>query len=207
MNRYIQLSLIASLSLINAAYAKNLGTVGTVWQIQEKNLLVLIEERLQEQFGGKSEAEIQAEVQRRVEENALRPEPTELVRATENIERTFDPSITVERDIADHKGTVFARKGQKVNPFDLMDFNQTLIFINADDNEQVKWAKNFKAETVIRKIVLIKGNVREAGNLLNEVIYFDQKGSLINRFGITKVPTVIDQMPNQKLLRIREVAL
>lgn len=208
MIRYAKIfSLIPLLGAISVSYAKNLGTVGDIWPIQEENLLTVIDARLQAQFGGKSDAEIQAEVQKRVEENSLRPEPIELVRATENVERSFDPSITVEKDIADHKGHVFVRKGQKVNPFDLMNFNQTLIFINADDSEQVQWAKNFRAETAIRKIILIKGNVREAGELLNEIIYFDQKGVLIKRFGISKVPSIIDQMPNQKLLRIREVAL
>ena len=43
-------------------FAKDLGTIGDIWEIQEQNLLSLIDERLKEQFEGKSEEEIQAEV-------------------------------------------------------------------------------------------------------------------------------------------------
>lgn len=198
------ISLFVLLGMAQSLYAKDLGIIGQVWHIQEQNLLDLIQERLQEQFGGKSEEEIKAEVIKRVTENSLRPEPVELKRADENSEREFDPSYIVERDLSDHKGQVFARKGQIVNPFDVAPFNQTLIFLDGDDEKQVEWLKSFKSETEITKIILTKGNVKDAGEILDEAIYFDQKGSLVKRFGIKKVPSVVDRWPGKKLLRIRE---
>lgn len=205
MTRYVCLWFIPFFSF--CAVAKNLGTVGDSWEIREQSMLSLIDERLNEFFKGKSEAEIQEEVKKRITENALRPEPTELARAEQNSERTFDPSFTVEKDIADHKGKIFARKGQVVNPFDITPFNRTLIFVNGDDEQQIEWLRAFKAETEIKKIILIKGNVKDITEKLDEEIYFDQYGGLIKRFGIQRVPTVIDQMPSQKLLRVREFAI
>lgn len=190
-----------------AIYAKNLGKVGDVWAIQEKNLLAVIEDNLHAHFDGKSEEQVKSEIIKRIEGNVLRPTPTELPRAMQNSERAFDPSYTLDRDLADHNGTVFAKKGTIVNPFSLYRFNQTLVFINADDEAQIKWAKSFKAETEERKMILIKGNIRDAEELLNEQIFFDQHGVLIKRFGIQQVPTVIDEYPNKKLLRIREFAV
>jgi type-F conjugative transfer system protein traW len=188
--------------------AKDLGTIGDVWEIQEQNLLSLIEERLNAQFGGKSEAEIQAEVQKRVTENALRPPPVFLPVAKVDSERSFDPSYTIERDLADHKGRIFAHKGQVVNPFDTVPFSRTLIFIDGDDEKQIAWLKSFKSETQIVKIILLNGNLREVTEKLDTDLYFDQNGTLINRFGIKAVPSVIDEMPNgKKLLRIREFKL
>lgn len=187
--------------------AKNLGSIGTTWEIQEQSLLAMIEQRLQDEFGGKSEAEIKAEVQKRVEEKVLRPSYTELPRATEDSERTFDPSFTVERDLADHKGNVFAKKGQVVNPFNHLPFDRTLIFIDGDDEAQVKWLQDFKAETAIRKVILTKGNIRDINNQLDEWVYFDQNATLINRFGIKALPTVIDEKKGQKVFRIREFKL
>ena len=188
-------------------FAKDLGTIGDIWEIQEQNLLSLIDERLKEQFEGKSEEEIQAEVKKRVEENSLRPPPVYLPVATVDSERSFDPFYTVERDLADHKGQVFAHKGQVVNPFDTVPFKRTLIFIDGDDEKQIEWIKSFKPQTQIVKIILLNGNLREVTEKLDTDLYFDQNGALVKRFGIKAVPSVIDEMPNQKLLRIREFGL
>lgn len=199
-------SIIFSCSL-GQATAKNLGSIGMVWEIREQSLLALIEQRLQDEFGGKSEDEIKAEVQKRVEQNVLRPAYVELPRATRDSERTFDPSFTLERDLSDHKGNVFANKGQVVNPFDHIPFDRTLIFIDGDDESQVKWLQGFKAETVVRKVILTKGNIRDVNNLLDEWVYFDQNATLIKRFGIKALPTVIDEKKGYKLFRIREFKL
>lgn len=201
-------SLLPFFLLPFSVLAKDLGTIGDVWEIQEQNLLSLIDERLNAQFGGKSEAEIQAEVQKRVTGNVLRPPPVLLPVAKVDSERSFDPSYTVERDLADHKGRVFAHKGQVVNPFDTVPFARTLIFIDGDDEKQIEWLKSFKPETQIVKIILLNGNLREATEKLDTELYFDQNGALVNRFGIKAVPSVIDEMPNgKKLLRIREFGL
>lgn len=195
------------LTFSNTALAKNLGRLGDVWAIQEKSLLSVIEERLQEHFSGRSEQDIKDEIIKRVEKNVLRPSATELPRAFQDSERAFDPSYTVERDLADHNGQIFAKKGDVVNPFSLYRFNQTLIFIDADDEAQVKWAKSFKADTEQRTMILIKGDIREAEELLDEQIFFDQNATLIKRFGIERVPTVIDELKGKDLLRIREFSV
>lgn len=199
-------SIILTISL-NQSQAKNLGVVGDVWVIQEQNLLSLIEERLSEKFDGKSEDEIRKEIEKRITKNILQPPAIELPRAKENSERIFDPSFTLEKDIADHKGKVFAKKGQIINPFDATPFNRTLIFINGDDEEQIKWFKSFKPETEIVKTILIKGNLKEVTEKLDIDLYFDQNQALIKRFSIKSVPTVIDEKKGKKLLRIREFAV
>ena len=205
--RRVFIPCLFGLVLCTQPYAKQLGKLGDVWAIQEQNLLGLIEDRLKEHFSGKSEQEIKEEVIKRVTENTLRPMPTDLPRAAINSERAFDPSYTVERDLSDHKGRVFAKKGTVVNPFSLYRFNQTLIFIDSDDEAQIKWAKGFKADTNERMIILTKGNLKEAGELLDEQIFFDQYGTLVKRFGIVSVPTVIDELKGKELLRIREFAV
>ena len=67
--------------------------------------------------------------------------------------------------------------------------------------------KSFKPETQMVKIILLNGNLREVTEKLDTDLYFDQNGALAKRFGIKAVPSVIDEMPNQKLLRIREFGL
>ena len=94
-----------------------------------------------------------------------------------------------------------------VNPFDTVPFARTLIFIDGDDEKQIEWIKSFKPETQMVKIILLNGNLREVTEKLDTDLYFDQNGALVKRFGIKAVPSVIDEMPNQKLLRIREFGL
>lgn len=57
------------------------------------------------------------------------------------------------------------------------------------------------------KIILLNGNLREVTEKLNTELYFDQNSALVNRFGIKAIPSVVDEMPNKKLLRIREFSL
>ena len=94
-----------------------------------------------------------------------------------------------------------------VNPFDTVPFARTLIFIDGDDEKQIEWIKSFKPETQMVIIILLNGNLREVTEKLDTDLYFDQNGALVKRFGIKAVPSVIDEMPNQKLLRIREFGL
>ncbi|PAV10515.1 type-F conjugative transfer system protein TraW [Arsenophonus sp. ENCA] len=187
--------------------ATEIGTFGDVWGVAEQNLLTVIEGQVESTFLG-NEEKIHKEWRELVTKNAERPEPLQgLTKAVKNTTRTFDPSFTVTKNIRDHNGIVFACKGQKVNPFDITPFNETLYFIDGDDEKQLAWVAAQKPATAIQKIILVNGNIKTTAETLNQRIYFDQGGVLVNRFGIEKLPSVVDEMPNQSLLRITEVAV
>ncbi|HGJ5858018.1 MAG TPA: hypothetical protein ACHBZ1_19960, partial [Arsenophonus nasoniae] len=94
-----------------------------------------------------------------------------------------------------------------INPFDITPFNETLYFIDGDDEKQLAWVAAQKPTAAIHKIILVNGNIKTTAETLNQRIYFDQGGVLVNRFGIEKLSSVVDEMPNQSLLRITEVAV
>lgn len=193
--------------LTAASQATQLGTLGDVWEIAEQNLLTVIESQLADTFSG-NEKKIQQQWREHITRNAERPEPVQgLTKAEKNTSRTFDPSFTVTKDIRDQQGNIFIKKGQKVNPFDITPFNATLYFIDGDDEKQLAWLASQKPATAISKIILVNGNVKTTAEKLNQRIYFDQGGYLVNRFGIEKLPSVVDAIPNQSLLRITEVAI
>lgn len=188
--------------------AKELGVIGNVWKIKERNLIEVMKERLSQKFNNQTEEEIQKELQQQVEEKALRPDPVVgIIKAKETRVRYFDPSFILTKDISDNNGVVFARKGQVINPFDITNFTQTLIFIDADDMEQINWVKNFQPKTLRSKIILVNGNIRDTEILLDKQIFFDQMGELTERFDIRKVPTIIEQANEEKKLKITEVGL
>ncbi|HDX1172878.1 TPA: hypothetical protein RNY16_002204 [Pasteurella multocida] len=205
----MKLLLILALYLIAMpSFSKNLGKVGSVWEIREDNLINVIKKNLED----KDSDYFRKQIMKNVQQNIERPTGIEIIRASKDDTRLFDPSIIVQQDLTDNNGKIFAHKGDKVNPFDTVkSFNRTLIFLNADDELQVNWFKSFRDKNHLddkSKLILIKGNIRDAFNTFNQKIYFDQKGILINKFGIKAVPTVIDQSPeNNRMLRIREFAI
>ncbi|MFV1478197.1 type-F conjugative transfer system protein TraW [Serratia marcescens] len=197
------------LALPSLTQAANLGTVGDIWPIREHDLLSVIRERLGEHFAGKTQERIQQELRDRVTGSVLNPVPIEGVRRAEaRVVRAFDPAFVVQKDIADDKGNVFARKGQRVSPFDVLPtFNQTLVFIDGRDAAQLSWFKQRPRPGVMDKLILVGGNIKDSSDALDVRVYFDQGAVLVNKFGIRRVPAIVDQMPGKKLLRITEVAV
>lgn len=52
----------------------------------------------------------------------------------------IDPSIVMTRDIPAYNGKLLAYAGQRVNPLELMPINLNMIFFDATDENQMKWA-------------------------------------------------------------------
>ncbi|MGX6477227.1 type-F conjugative transfer system protein TraW [Klebsiella grimontii] len=172
--------------------AADLGTWGDLWPVREQDMLQLITQRLQTlQTTGKWDQTMD-EFKQRVIENSQRPAPVEGIKRAEKYEqRWFDPSIRLTEDLKDNKGRVFARKGDVVNPLKTVPFVQTLYFINGDDADQIAWMKRQVPETLMSKIILVRGSVPETSAVLDSRIYFDQNGVLSQRFGLTTVPARI----------------
>lgn len=139
----------------------------------------------------------------RVIENSQRPAPVEGIKRAEKYEqRWFDPSIRLTEDLKDNEGRVFARKGDVVNPLKTVPFVQTLYFINGDDADQLAWMKRQVPETLMSKIILVRGSIPDTSAALDSRIYFDQNGVLSKRFGLTAVPARITPAPSGERLNI-----
>lgn len=188
------ISVARGIGLLLACYlpfatAKDLGVVGDAFPIAETNLLDFIQHRLGELEADGTIAREQEQFKQRVTENSLRPPPVKgIERATEYARHTFNPSFVVDEDKRGPKGQLFARKGQVINPLTYTGFNQTLYFIDADDAAQIKWLKTQSPTTLEYKVILVNGNVKQASDVLEERVYFDQGGTLVQRFGIKAVP-------------------
>ncbi|QSW17662.1 type-F conjugative transfer system protein TraW (plasmid) [Klebsiella michiganensis] len=195
--------LLASCLLSPLTQAADLGTWGDLWPVREQDMLQLITQRLQTlQTTGKWDQTMD-EFKQRVIENSQRPVPVEGIKRAEKYEqRWFDPSIRLTEDLKDNEGRVFARKGEVVNPLKTVPFVQTLYFINGDDADQVAWMKRQVPETLMSKIILVRGSVPETSAALDSRIYFDQNGALSQRFGLTTVPARITPAPSGERLNI-----
>ena len=183
--------------------AADLGTWGDLWPIQEQDMLSLITQRLEAlEKSGRWGQEMEA-FKERVKTNSQRPAPVEGIKEADKYEqRWFDPSIKLTEDLKDQNGVLFARKGQVLNPLKTVPFMQTLYFIDGDDPDQVAWMKRQVPETLISKIILVKGSIPDTSAALDSRIYFDQNGVLSQRFGLTSVPARITPAPSGERLNI-----
>jgi conjugal transfer pilus assembly protein TraW len=158
-------------------------------------------------------------IKEKILNNVKTPQAVTGIKHTE-IERTFkyDPTIELTRDLADHKGQIFARKGDRFNPLDVIMLSKPLLFIDGDDETHIKWAISKIKDESIRghascKIILVKGSPLELQASValgkNRDIYFDQHGILTTKLGIQHVPAIvfqgaIEDRASEKVLTIIE---
>ncbi|MGK3194571.1 type-F conjugative transfer system protein TraW [Enterobacter soli] len=204
MKRRLQLTALILLTLSAGSGAKDLGTWGNVFEPAEQDMLTFIQNRLKgmEQTGELDR--LREEATARVKEHAVRPAPVEgLSKAVTYRSFAWDPTFTVKETITDMKGNVVARKGDTVNPLDKVPFSQVLYFIDGDDREQVNWTRQQIAGKTDVKVILVKGNIRESSDALNERIYFDQSGVLTRKFGFEHIPARISR--DGRVMKVEEI--
>ncbi len=170
--------------------AKDLGTHGPLWEVTEPSILETIQTRLKEMEAAGDLDRMREEMQNTTRAYVNRPRPVPgLSKAEEYARWDVDLSITVEQDIADHQGQVFARAGTVVNPMAFSRFNKRIVLFDGDDPAQVEFALSSGNE-LDTLLVLVNGDplglMREHGRRF----YFDQDGVLVKRFGIENVPAV-----------------
>lgn len=187
------------------ALARDYGQRGAVFAVIELDMLTMIEARLgAAQTSGKL-AGMQRELQRRTTAHVRRPPPVRGIVATARA-RTwlYDPTITVDQDLRDHRGNLIIARGARVNPLDTVGLRQSLVFLNGGDAAQVGWA--LRSTTALNaKLILVDGSAFELMGRHQRRFYHDQGGQLTAKFNIRHVPAVVEQAG--RALKVSELVL
>ena len=205
------LALLLLLFSINSnqskAIARDYGQQGTVYPIVEVDFLQEIHHQLKTMEKNGKLAQFQNKLKTQMAEKVNKPKPVAGIKETQFAKSwLFDPSVFLDHDLTDQKGQVFYRAGSKVNPLDHISLTKTLIFIDGDDETQVKWAlKQDKIKKNKTKIILVKGAIIDLMKQTKIRLYFDQNGTLTKKFSIEHVPATVEQEGMK--LRIKEVLL
>ena len=108
--------------------------------------------------------------------------------------------------MTDHKGQVYYKAGTRVNPLDKVSLENKLIFIDGEDEEQLKYMIDiYKKSEIKPTIILTGGSPVKLEEEYKLDFYFDQEGEIIKKLEIKAVPAVVAQ--EGKMLRVREVRL
>ncbi|EJX7572382.1 type-F conjugative transfer system protein TraW [Vibrio cholerae] len=184
------------------AFTSDLGVIGTTYPIIERDLIDVIHERIEEKTKSGELDELHQGMKERSKEYASKPPGVGLPRAQVYRAVEVNPVYTLEEDIVDAEGKVLFKAGTKVNPLEIRPLTKTLCFIDGDDSEQVTWLETYCAQDPRNKLILVNGNFQMLSKQTGLRLYFDQRGYLVERFGITAVPAVIRQ--SGKVLYVEE---
>ncbi len=203
----VLLFLLFSITAYQQSIARDYGQQGTVYPIVEQDFLKEIMAKLKVMEQNGKLAKFQNGVKKQMVDSVNKPKPVAGITTTKFAKSwLFDPTVFLNHDLADQNGRVFYKAGNKVNPLDHISLTRTLIFIDGDDETQVKWAlKQDKLKKGRTKIILVKGAIIDLMKQTKTRLYFDQNGTLTKKFSIEHTPAKIEQ--EGKKLRISEVLL
>ena len=189
------------------ARAMDLGVIGPTYEISERHLLQMIEQRLREKERSGELGRLEAEARKRGIATVKNPPPVTGLRPTDTM-RTFyfDPSFTLDRNIFGPQGELLFAAGTRKNPLEVVSLSQHLLFFDARDPSQVGRARQLIALYQGRvKPILVGGSYLDLMQSWHVPVYYDQQGLLTRRLGITQVPALVSQEGLR--LRIDELAV
>ena len=187
--------------------AIDLGVIGPTYEISEPHLLQMIEQRLREKERSGELARHEVQARKRGIATVKNPPPVTGLRATDTV-RTFyfDPSFTLDRNLLGPQGELLFAAGTRKNPLEVVSLSRHLLFFDARDPRQVGRARQLITLYQGRvKPILVGGSYLDLMQSWHLPVYYDQRGLLTSRLGITQVPALVSQ--DGLRLRIDELAV
>ena len=183
--------------------AKDLGVWGEVWPIEEPDLLSQVETALKDLEESGELARMNEDARSRAREGLEEPPRVPgIVPATEPRTWLYDPAIVVQEDIVGPGGVLIAPAGTRIEPLAHRPLTQALLFIDGTRAAEVEWAL---AQVAPTRIILLSGRPFDLARAQARAFYFDQGGTLAERFGLEATPARIRQEGLK--LRIEELVL
>lgn len=192
---------------VSMALAEDLGVIGPLHEIAERDLIEVIQGKLRAMQESGELAKMENDYRDQVISGIERPRPVSGIIHSDTTKTHFvDPTFTLDRDIVDEQGRVMYSRGMKINPLDFAGLNQVLVFFDGDDEKQREFVlRSIAEEKLPVKPVLVSGAPLELMREWKREVFFDQGGILSRHFGITGSPAVVRQ--DGKRLRVDEIRL
>jgi len=185
-------------------FAKNLGVFGRTFEIDEPDLLEQIMAKLKEQEANGELEKQRQEMVKRAKEYVQRPTGVSLPRAEKINTHYYNPELVLKDAVRDQNGAILYPPGTTVNPLDYASLTNPMVFFDADDETQKTWVWNLIKDNPLSYITLLtNGAVIDTMKEWNTRLYFDQRGTYVEKFNIRTLPAVVRQ--EGRVLRIDEI--
>jgi len=194
--------LIGTLLAVSNVFGKikDLGTIGSVYAIAEKDCLNEIREKAKKLDWEKIREESIEKAKNYKPENLVK-----LPNATQD--RTFlvDMSYTLENDIPDRDGKIIYPKGYRFNPLEYIDYPIQLVVIDGSDSDQVAWFQNSPYAKDYRvRLLITDGYHFELRNKLKRPVYYAHR-LIVERLQLDKLPCIVIQKGVH--MEVKEIAI
>ena len=196
--------LLTALLILYASpiFAVNLGTVGTTYEIVEKDALIALQERARQVNWNKVFS------REKTEKLIKKYRPKNLVflpRAEKDNTFHVDMTYTLDFDIPDGKGGILYPRGYTFNPLEYVQMPTILVVIDGDEPDQVGWFKQSPYDKDIKTMLLLtKGSYAEISKELHRPVFYADK-RIIDRLNLKAVPSVVYQ--DGLFMKVKEIAL
>lgn len=203
----LEMTLILLVGWCSAGSAKDFGTFGHTYPIDEPDLLLEIQTKLQRlEDAGMIEQHQQEILNKTKKTMATPPAVKGITRATQNRVFMYDPTLIVPYDLKDHEGRIFQKAGTRVSPLGPTTMRTKLVFIEGNDETQIKWVQEtFFDQDIKVKVILVSGAPFALMESWEKPVFFDQGGVITTKLGIRAVPAVVEQEGSK--LKISEIHL
>ena len=195
IKRLIQFSIVLSLvrPIVFSKTVTDLGTIGTVHKIVEKDMLEEINRKLKKMKKNGEISKFNSEMKEKIMYAVKNIRGSDIPRATQYRATEIVPTYKVKKDILDEKGKVLFKKGTTVNSLELRSLSKMICFFDGTDKDQVSWVLKYCASNPINKLVMVKGKYIKLMKKIKRRVYFDQKSYLVKRLKIEALPATLRQ--------------
>ena len=203
VNPYLFYSLVLlALFCFGPAQAEDFGKWGKIYSIDEPDAIDVIKAKVARAYADGTVARKQREYIDRNLDAINHPQPLPgITTAQEYSTRLFDPTIVINKDYADPStGKLIVAAGTRINPLEKLPFQYKLMFLDGRDPRQLKLAKEILVQDARNKVILTAGSYVDLMEQWKLPVYFDQRGTISKRLGITKVPSLVYAKGNRLMI-------
>jgi conjugal transfer pilus assembly protein TraW len=112
-------------------------------------------------------------------------------------------TYTLNFDITDAGGNIIYPRGYRFNPLEHINYNKTLVIINATVPKQIEWlASSPYAKDINTMVLITDGSYYDMMKRLKRPVYY-ANAALLERFRVVAVPAVVRQ--NGNTMQVREI--
>jgi len=174
-------------------FGKDLGVIGNVYKIEEKDPIPIMKERAAKIDWNK----VGEGVLDRAKKRSFRPHDSTIIlpKAEKYRKRVIDMSQELEWDIRGADGKVIYPKGTRINPGDYVRLSRVPVVIDASDPSQVEWFLKRWGKSINVALLLTNGDLVNLTEKLTRRVFW-ANDFMIKRFQLEKVPSEIRQVGN-----------
>ncbi len=184
------------------SHAKTLGTFGATYPIAEPDALEEIEERAKEVDWDKV---LNKETTEKTVKGYRPLGLKRLPRAEKNDRFIVNMTYTLTMDIPNGEGGILYPRGYSFNPLNHMVLPNTLVFIDANDPEQVEWFKSSTYATDPKTMILLtSGEYFPLYEQLDRAVFY-ANDKILTRLQIKALPSIAIQ--NNSVMEVHEIAI